>query len=90
MIKEYLSAASNHRDVICIPTTLVYILPRTHAQGVKQLTYPSVVIVVVVVVGMKIARSQDIGFIESDKCHQTVRIIFKTMGSLLLNAKQGS
>ena len=61
------------------------LLPRTHAQGVKQLVCPSVivVVVVVVVVGMKITRSQDI---ESDKCHQTIRI----NRSLLLSAKQGS
>ena len=56
-----------------------------HAQGVKQVVCLSVVVVVivvvvvvVVVVSTKIARSQDIGFIASDKRCQTVRIIDKT------------
>ena len=47
-------------------------LPRTHAQGVKRLVRLSVI--VVLVVGMRIARSRDIGFIASDKYSPTIRI----------------
>ena len=37
---------------------IVLLLPRAHAQGIKQSVCPSVVVVVVVVVGTKIARSR--------------------------------
>ena len=36
-------------------------LPRAHAQGVKQLVCMSVVIVVVIIIGTKIARSSVLG-----------------------------
>ena len=47
-------------------------LPRVHAQGVKQLVCPSVV--VVVVVGMKIVRSRVLGIYACCKHNQSVDI----------------
>ena len=48
-----------YKSIICVADWEKGSLPCTHAQGVKQLVCPSVV-VVVVVVGTKIARSRDI------------------------------
>ena len=47
------------------------LLPRAHAQGVKQSVCPSVVIVVVVV-GTKIARSRVLGIRACCKLNQSV------------------
>ena len=49
-------------------------LPRAHAQGVKQSVCPSVVVVVVVVVGTKIAISRVLGVFTSYKHNQSVDI----------------
>ena len=49
------------------------LLPRAHAQGVKQSVCPSVV-VVVVVVGTKITRSRVLGICASCKQNQSVDI----------------
>ena len=49
-------------------------LPRAHAQGVKQSVCPSVIVVVVVVVGTKIARSQVLGVCAYCKHNQSVDI----------------
>ena len=51
----------------------VNLLPRAHAQGVKQSVCPSVV-VVIVVVGTKIARSRVLGICASCKDNQSVDI----------------
>ena len=48
-------------------------LPRAHAQGVKQLVCPSVV-VVIVIVGTKIARSRVLGVCACIKHNQSVDI----------------
>ena len=50
---------------------LLALLPRTHAQGVKQSVCPSVV---VVVVGTKIARSRVLGVCACCKHNQSVDI----------------
>ena len=52
----------------------IILLPRAHAQGVKQSVCPSVVVVVVVVVGTKIARSRVLGICASCKHYQSVDI----------------
>ena len=49
-------------------------LPRAHAQGVKQLVCTSVIVVVVVVVGTKIARSRVLGIYACCKHNQSVDI----------------
>ena len=49
------------------------LLPRAHAQGVKQLVCPSIVIVIVVV-GTKIARSQVLGTCACCKHNESVDI----------------
>ena len=51
---------------------IVQFLPRAHAQGVKQSVCPSVV--VVVVVGTKIARSRVLGVCACCKHNQSVDI----------------
>ena len=53
--------------------TLNLLLPRAHAQGVKQSVFLSVVIVVVVV-GTKIARSRVLGICVCCKHNQSVDI----------------
>ena len=50
------------------------LLPLTHAQGVKQSVCPSVVVVVVVVVGTKIARSRVLGVCAWCKHNQSIDI----------------
>ena len=50
------------------------LLPRTHAQGVKQSVCPSVVVVVVIVIGTKIARSRVLGVCVCCKHNQSVDI----------------
>ena len=54
----------------------VALLPRAHAQGVKQSVCPSVVVIViiVVVVGTKITRSRVLGICASCKHIQSVDI----------------
>ena len=55
---------------------ICHLLPRAHAQGVKQSVCPSVVVVVVVVIviGMKIARSRVLGICVRYKQNQSVDI----------------
>ena len=55
---------------------VVELLPRAHAQGVKQSVCLSVV-VVVIVVGAKIARSRVLGVCASSKHNQSVDICEK-------------
>ena len=50
------------------------LLPRAHAQGVKQSVCPSVVVVVVVVVATKIARSRVLGVYACCKHNQSIDI----------------
>ena len=75
---------SNKREVYCTQQKChnqynnnihvhVVFLPCAHAQGVKQSVYPSVV-VVVVVVGTKIARSRVLGICVSCKQNLSVDI----------------
>ena len=54
--------------------TPCHLLPRAHAQGVKQLVCPSVV---VVIVGTKIARSRVLGVCACCKHNQSVDIVEK-------------
>ena len=49
-------------------------LPHTHVQGVKQSVYPSVVVVVIVVVSTKITRSRVLGICACCKHNQSVDI----------------
>ena len=60
--------------ILLIYYGLSYSLPRAHAQGVKQSVCPSVVVVVVVVVGTKIARSRVLGICAYCKHSQSVDI----------------
>ena len=50
------------------------LLPRAHVQGVKQSVCTSVVVVVVVVVGTKIARSRVLGVCACYKHNQSLDI----------------
>ena len=64
------------------------ILPRAHAQGVKESVCPSVVVVVVVVVGTKITRSQVLGVCAFCKHNQSVDIGEKVVCSYTLQISQ--
>ena len=60
---------------IIIIIIILLLLPRAHAQGVKQSVCMSIVVVVVVVfVGTKIARSRVLGICARCKHHQSVDI----------------
>ena len=50
------------------------LLPRTHVQGVKQSVCTSVIVVIIVVVGTKIARSCFLGICACYKHNQLVDI----------------
>ena len=76
---ELYVAMHNVCKLVCILqasncTAQVIITPRACAQGVKQSVCPSVVVVVVVVVGTKIARSRVLGVCACYKHNQSVDI----------------
>jgi hypothetical protein len=60
---------SRMSTAVCV----IYLLPRVHAQGVKQSVCLSVVVVVVVVVSTKTTRSGDISTWPSCTVDQTIR-----------------
>ena len=67
---------------------VLVLLPRAHAQGVKQSVCPSVVVVVVVVVGTKIARSRVLGICACCKHNQSVDVREKLACSYALRIAQ--
>ena len=53
---------------------LLFLLPRAHAQEVKQLVYPSVAVIVIVVVGTKITISHLLGICACYKHNRSIDI----------------